>query len=114
MPIASSNPLQGACAKSSHQCDQAFSGLKGEASARLKAIGMEMNCSVGTTIFVEGQAAHSVYILRSGRIKLSVTSREGKTVILRIAEAGQVISSSVVSLVNRFVQEFSSKLSRAC
>jgi CRP/FNR family transcriptional regulator len=32
-----------------------------------------------------------VYIICSGRFKLSTTSREGKTLILRIAEAGEVL-----------------------
>lgn len=64
---------------------------------------MEMNCGRGTTIFAEGQAAQSVYILRGGRIKLSVTSREGKTMILRIAEAGQVIGLSAALTASEYV-----------
>ncbi|HZQ25000.1 MAG TPA: Crp/Fnr family transcriptional regulator [Terriglobales bacterium] len=42
-------------------------------------------------LFVEGQAARGVYIVCSGRVKLSTTSRDGKTLILRIAEAGEVL-----------------------
>jgi CRP/FNR family transcriptional regulator, cyclic AMP receptor protein len=45
----------------------------------------------GAVLFVEGQAPRGVYLICSGRIKLSTTSRDGKTLILRIAQAGEVL-----------------------
>src|SRR5689334_7885907 len=45
----------------------------------------------GAILFVEGQAPRGIYIICSGRVKLSTTSRDGKTLILRIAEAGEVL-----------------------
>lgn len=45
----------------------------------------------GAILFVEGQSARGAYIICSGRVKLSTTSRDGKTLILRIAEAGEVL-----------------------
>jgi CRP/FNR family transcriptional regulator len=45
----------------------------------------------GAVLFVEGQAARGVYIVCAGRVKLSTTSRDGKTLILRIAQAGEVL-----------------------
>lgn len=45
----------------------------------------------GAVLFVEGQAPRGIYIICSGRVKLSTTSREGKTLILRIAQAGEVL-----------------------
>jgi CRP/FNR family cyclic AMP-dependent transcriptional regulator len=45
----------------------------------------------GAMLFVEGQAARGVYIVCSGRVKLSTTSRDGKTLILRIAQAGEIL-----------------------
>ena len=45
----------------------------------------------GAMLFVEGQAPRGVYIVCSGRVKLSTTSREVKTLILRIAQAGEVL-----------------------
>lgn len=45
----------------------------------------------GAVLFVEGQAPRGVYIICSGRVKLSTTSREGKTLILRIAQPGEVL-----------------------
>jgi CRP/FNR family transcriptional regulator, cyclic AMP receptor protein len=45
----------------------------------------------GAILFVEGQAPRGVYIVCNGRVKLSTTSRDGKTLILRIAQAGEVL-----------------------
>src|SRR5258708_17342890 len=45
----------------------------------------------GTLLCLEGQSPRGVFILCSGRAKLSTTSAEGKTVILRIAEPGEVV-----------------------
>jgi len=45
----------------------------------------------GAVLFVEGQPTRGVYIVCNGRVKLSTTSRDGKTLILRIAQAGEVL-----------------------
>lgn len=48
----------------------------------------------GSLLFVEGQASRGAYVLCAGRAKLSTTSREGKVLILRMAEAGEVLGLS--------------------
>lgn len=48
----------------------------------------------GGTIFVEGQPPSGVYVICQGRVKLSTCSRDGKVIILRIAEAGEVLGLS--------------------
>jgi CRP/FNR family transcriptional regulator len=45
----------------------------------------------GSTLFVEGQECHGVFILCSGRVKLSAGSPGGKSLIMRIANAGEII-----------------------
>jgi len=45
----------------------------------------------GAILFVEGQSARGVYIVCSGRVKLTTTSRDGKTLILRITHAGEIL-----------------------
>jgi len=45
----------------------------------------------GAILFVEGQGAHGVYILSTGRVKLTANSAEGKSLLLRVAEPGEVI-----------------------
>src|SRR5512146_2537096 len=42
-------------------------------------------------LFVEGQHPRGVFMLCEGTAKLSTTSVEGKTLILRIARAGEIL-----------------------
>ena len=52
----------------------------------------------GAMVFMEGQAARGVYIVCQGRAKLMTTSSDGKTLILKIAQPGEVLGMhSVVS-----------------
>jgi CRP/FNR family cyclic AMP-dependent transcriptional regulator len=48
----------------------------------------------GALLFVEGQTPRGVFILCSGIVKLSTTSKEGKVLILKQAEAGEVLGLS--------------------
>lgn len=48
----------------------------------------------GALLFVEGQTPRGVYVLCSGKVKLSTTSKEGKVLILKQAEAGEVLGLS--------------------
>src|SRR6478672_5702077 len=50
----------------------------------------------GRVLFAEGEPARGVYILRSGRAGLSVSSSEGRVVTLRIAEAGDALGLNAV------------------
>lgn len=45
----------------------------------------------GAVLFVEGQTPRGLFMLCQGRVKLSVCASDGKTLILRIAEAGEVL-----------------------
>jgi len=45
----------------------------------------------GAIVFHEGSVARGVYVLSSGRAKVSISSADGKKVILRIASGGDVL-----------------------
>lgn len=45
----------------------------------------------GTVLFAEGQPADRVYLLRSGRAKISISSAAGKKVILRVQSASAIL-----------------------
>jgi CRP/FNR family transcriptional regulator len=45
----------------------------------------------GRILFAEGEPVRGVYILRTGRATVSITSREGRVVMLRLAQAGDVL-----------------------
>ena len=52
----------------------------------------------GSLLFVEGDSPRGVFILCRGRVKLSVTSSQGKTLILRIVQPGEALGlNSAVS-----------------
>ena len=50
----------------------------------------------GAILFVEGQTPRGAFVLCSGKVKLSTTSREGKVLILKIAEPGEALGLSAV------------------
>jgi CRP/FNR family cyclic AMP-dependent transcriptional regulator len=55
----------------------------------------------GAILFVEGQTPRGIFVLCSGRVKLSTASREGKVLILKFAESGDVLGlSAVISEMN--------------
>lgn len=45
----------------------------------------------GATVFAQGEPARGVYLLRAGRVKVSLSSAEGRTIILRVAQAGALL-----------------------
>ena len=50
----------------------------------------------GAILFVEGQTARGAMILCSGKVKLTTTSKEGKVLIFKMVEAGEVIGLSAM------------------
>jgi|ERR1043165_4450158 CRP/FNR family transcriptional regulator len=50
----------------------------------------------GRVLFAEGEPARGVYILRTGRATVSITSSEGRVVMLRMARAGDVLGLNSV------------------
>ena len=50
----------------------------------------------GTVILAEGEPARGVYVLRSGRATLSISSSEGRVVMLRMVQAGDVLGLNAV------------------
>jgi CRP/FNR family transcriptional regulator, cyclic AMP receptor protein len=50
----------------------------------------------GAVLFVEQEAPRGVFVVCKGRVKLSMTSSEGKAVILRIAKPGEVLGLHAV------------------
>jgi CRP/FNR family transcriptional regulator len=51
---------------------------------------------------MEGQQARGAYVLCSGKVKLSTTSREGKILILKMATPGEVLGLSAVISSRRY------------
>lgn len=79
------------CLSCPHREDRLFCNLPPAAVQALSAITSAAVYPKGATLFVEGQAARGVFVLCSGRVKLSTSSADGKTLILRMSEAGEVL-----------------------
>ena len=48
----------------------------------------------GSTLFLEKEPAKGIFLLCSGKVKLSVSSRGGKTLILQLARPGEILGLS--------------------
>ncbi len=48
----------------------------------------------GAVLFVEGQSPRGLFVLCKGRVKLSICATDGKTLIVKIAEPGEVLGLS--------------------
>ena len=79
------------CLSCPHREERLFCNLPEQTVKALSAITSSASYPKGATLFVEGQPARGVFILCSGRVKLSTTSADGKTLILRISEPGEVL-----------------------
>jgi CRP/FNR family transcriptional regulator len=76
--------------------------IQREGKTGFESLGTETKHLRGERIFSEGQSAEQIFVLREGRIKVSVTSREGRTIILRIAERGQILGLSAALLGSEY------------
>ncbi len=82
------------CLSCTLRSDKFFCNLPAKALQSLDAITSPASYPKDATLFVQGQAPRGVYVLCSGRIKLSMGSSDGKVLILRIAEPGDLLGLS--------------------
>jgi CRP/FNR family transcriptional regulator, cyclic AMP receptor protein len=77
-----------------------FCNLSVQASQRLNEIKSTAVYPKGAMLFIEGQLSRGVFVLCNGKVKLSTTSREGKTIITKISDSGDVLGlNAVISTV---------------
>jgi CRP/FNR family cyclic AMP-dependent transcriptional regulator len=66
----------------------------------------------GKILFAEGEPARGVHVLRTGRAIVSISSSEGRVVILRLAQAGEVLGLN--SVLRNAAYETTVKTIEAC
>jgi CRP/FNR family transcriptional regulator len=86
-----SNPDLDYVVPSGEPCESYISELRGLDSVKISKIYPR-----GSVLFSEGQKPNGVYVLCEGRAKVSIGSAEGKTFVLRIAEAGDILGLNSV------------------
>lgn len=75
-----------------------FCNLSIHAGQRLNEIKSTAVYPKGAMLFIEGQQPRGVFVLCAGKAKLSTSSREGKTIITKLSESGDVLGlNSVIS-----------------
>ena len=73
-----------------------FADLPPAVSQGLEMVTLTNEFPTGAILFTEGQDAKGLYIVRRGAVKLSVCASDGRTLILRIVEAGEALGVAAV------------------
>jgi CRP/FNR family transcriptional regulator len=68
-----------------------FGGLTQSVANELDAISFPIHYPDAAKLFYEGEPARGIFILQGGRVKLYLSSVDGRTLILRMAKAGDVL-----------------------
>ena len=76
------------------RADRLFCDLPTSALQSFESIKYATAYPKGAVLFVEGQSPRGIYVLCKGRVKLSICSTDGKTLILKVAEPGEVLGLS--------------------
>ncbi len=71
-----------------------FCGFSPSTLKSLNDVSHKSTLPAGAILFVEGQSPRGMFILCSGKVNLSTTSREGKILILKTAGAGEALGLS--------------------
>jgi CRP/FNR family transcriptional regulator len=82
------------CAKCTCTNAGFFCGFSDPLLAALNKVSQKSTLPAGAILFVEGQTPRGVFIICSGKVNLSTSSREGKTLILKTAVAGEALGLS--------------------
>jgi len=68
--------------------DKTFGDLPPAVAEALEQEALTTTYPTGAVLFAEGQSPRGVFIVRRGRVKLSICGSDGRTLILRIVERG--------------------------
>ena len=96
MPASSIAPPVRDCASCNLRSLRMFCNLDSEALTDFGSMGVGSRLAKGAELFHEGGSSNGVFIICTGQVKLSCTSKDGKTLILKIAMAGDVLGLGAV------------------
>jgi CRP/FNR family cyclic AMP-dependent transcriptional regulator len=82
------------CSTCTNTNAQFFCGFSPSVLESLNQVSHKSTLPAGAILFVEGQAPRGMFIICSGKVNLSTTSREGKILILKTANAGEALGLS--------------------
>jgi CRP/FNR family cyclic AMP-dependent transcriptional regulator len=82
------------CLSCKIRAEHVFCDLPTTALQAFESIKFATAFPAGSVLFVEGQAPRGIFVICQGRVKLSFCSTDGRTLILTIAEVGEVLGLS--------------------
>ena len=98
MPTPYNLDVHNDCMECSVRHERMFCDLSPDALKTLDAMKFTGIYPKGSMLFVEGESPRGVFFLCSGRAKLTTSSAEGKTLIVKIAAGGEVLGASATIL----------------
>ena len=94
MPSPYNLDIQEHCTTCTYKKEGLFCNLAPASLATLDALKFTSLYPKGSLLFVEGEQPRGVFIVCSGKAKLTTSSAEGKTLIVKIAGAGEILGAS--------------------
>ncbi len=98
MPTPYNLDVHDDCAQCTVRHDRMFCNLSTESLKVLESIKFTGIYPKGSMLFVEGEHPRGVFFICSGRAKLTTSSSEGKTLIVKVAEVGEILGASATIL----------------
>ena len=73
------------------RAERLSSGLSAQILQAFETIKFARAYHKGALLFVEGQSPRGIFVLCSGRVRLSTSTTGGKRLVVKIAEAGDIL-----------------------
>ena len=94
MPSPYGMEIVESCITCKLRADRIFCNLPATALRNFEDIKFATAYPPGAVLFVEGQLPRGIFVLCKGSVKLSINSPSGRTMIVKLAEPGEVLGLS--------------------
>jgi CRP/FNR family cyclic AMP-dependent transcriptional regulator len=98
MPTPYNLDLHNTCTDCTVRAERLFCNMSASSISAMETVKFTGVYPKGSLLFVEGEQPRGVFIICSGRVKLTTSSTEGRTLIVKIAEEGEVLGASATIL----------------
>jgi CRP/FNR family cyclic AMP-dependent transcriptional regulator len=90
------------CLDCQQRSDRVFCDLEPDALEAFDGIKSTQTFQKGTVLFREGQPARGVFLLCTGRVRLTVCSESGRRMTVRVASSGEMLGLSAAVSGGRY------------
>ena len=94
MPTPYNLAIHNSCADCTVRQDHMFCNMSQPSLQAMDAVKFTSVYPKGSVLFVEGEAPRGVFVICSGRVKLTTSSSQGRILIVKVAEPGEVLGVS--------------------